>query len=337
MKGLEIAEDFFLNWGKPFLEQEFPQLAKRIAAGRFMGSDVIGADDEISQDHNWGPQFSLFLSEDDFSRSGAQLLARMNAGAPPTWKNYRVAGAGDKHVMVESVPRWIHQNIGFSEPPHQDKDWGVIVRDRRYGGCIEARESALYFLRHGALWLDNNEEFSHWRRILRYYPENVWYGRLAEECFRLWQYGEYNFVQRIARRGDLIAVPMCLGVFTESVMRIMLLLNKDYTPYWKWLAHEFRKLECAEHYAPLLERLLASSDTKEQVELVKQICHDIHERIFSLGIVTGKGTSPVAKYLLPLLNDHDEFTAKAAWISTTFPSIDPISEHSTLSRRESAE
>jgi len=316
MKGLEIAKDFFLNWGKPFLEQEFPQLAKRVAAGRLMGSDVIGADDEISQDHNWGPQFSLFLSEDDFSCSGEQLSERMNAGAPTKWKDYRVAGAGDKSVIVESVPRWIRQNIGFSEPPHKDEDWGLIVRDRRYGGFIEARESALYFLKHGAIWLDNNEEFSQWRRTLRYYPENVWYGRLAEESFRLWQYGEYNFVQRIAKRSDPIAISICLGEFTEGVMRMMLLLNKDYTPYWKWLAHEFRKLECAEQYAPLLERLLAPRDTDEQVELVKQLCGDIHERILSLGIVTGKGTSPFAKYLLPLVNDHDEFTAKAAWMSS---------------------
>ena len=97
---------------------------------------------------------------------------------------------------------------------------------------------------------------------------------------------------------------------------MLLLLNKDYTPYWKWLAHEFRKLESAKQYAPLLERLLASGDTEEQVELVKRICGDIHEQILSLGIATGKGTSPFARYLLPLFNDHDEFMAKAAWMSS---------------------
>lgn len=316
MKGIDIAKDFFLNWGKPFLEQEFPQLAKRVAAGRILGSDVIGADDEISQDHNWGPQFSLFLSEDDFSRSGKQLSEAMNAGAPQKWKGHRVDGAGDQSVIIESVPRWIRGHIGFSELPHKDEDWGLIVRDRRYGGFIEARESTLYFLRHGAIWLDNNEEFSRWRETLSYYPENVWYGRLAEESFRLWQYGEYNFVQRTAKRGDPIAISLCLGEFTEGVMRMMMLLNKEYTPYWKWLAHKFRKLDCAKQYTPPLEQLLASGDSEEQAKLVKQICGDIHDQILSLGIVTGKGTSPYAEYLLPLLNDHDEFMAKATWMSS---------------------
>ena len=34
MKGLEIAEDFFLNWGEPFLEQEFPALMERYEQNR---------------------------------------------------------------------------------------------------------------------------------------------------------------------------------------------------------------------------------------------------------------------------------------------------------------
>lgn len=55
MKGLTVAKDFFLNWGLPFLETEYLDITKRLAAGRFQGSDVIGADDEISylfEDHH---------------------------------------------------------------------------------------------------------------------------------------------------------------------------------------------------------------------------------------------------------------------------------------------
>jgi catechol 2,3-dioxygenase-like lactoylglutathione lyase family enzyme len=51
VKGLEIARDFFSSWGRPFLTAEFPDLADRVAAGRILGSDVLGGDDEISRDH----------------------------------------------------------------------------------------------------------------------------------------------------------------------------------------------------------------------------------------------------------------------------------------------
>lgn len=315
MKGLEIAKDYFLNWGLPFLEQEFPELTKRIAAGRFGGSDVIGADDEISRDHNWGPQFSLLLSEGDFHEVGVTLSTTMNQAAPKEWLGFHLDGAGDENVHVECAPDQIRQSIGFSNLPTRDSDWGVVVRDRRVGGFVEARESALYFLKHGAVWLDNNEEFSRWRSVLDYYPENVWYGRLADESFRVWQHGEYNFVQRIAKRGDPLAIALFLGQFTEGVIRLLLLLNKDYTPYRKWLAYAFRQLRDAESYTSSLEALHITTDISQKVELVQRISHDLHQKMVEMGVVSGNGVSEYAKCLLPLFNDYEELTQKASWMA----------------------
>jgi hypothetical protein len=310
VKGLAIAKDFFLKWGLPFLEKEFPYLVGHMAAGRFSGSDVLGADDQISSDHNWGPQFSLFLSEEDYDNHAEALSERMNGSAPKRWQGYWFDGAGDKNVLVENVPYWIERQIGFTKPPQSDQEWGVIVRDRRVGGSVETRESALYYLKHGALWLDNNKEFAQWRKALEKYPEEVWFARLGEECFRLWQYGEYNFLQRIAKRGDPIAIAMCLGEFAEGVMHMMLLLQREYTPYWKWLTREFRGLERGAHYAPLLESLLRSTDAAEQSELVAQICHDVHQELLALGVVSGRGEYQT----MPLFNAHHELMAKATWM-----------------------
>ena len=166
-----------MNWGLPFLEKEFPDLVGRITAGRIEGSDVIGGDDQISRDHNWGPQFSLFLSAEEYDKHAEEVSEKMNRSALPKWKGCWVDGAGDKNVLVEHVPHWIEENIGFAKLPQSDQDWGIIVRDRRFGGSVEARESALYFLRHGALWLDTNEEFAQWRKALERYPEQVWFAR----------------------------------------------------------------------------------------------------------------------------------------------------------------
>jgi len=87
MKGLEIARDFFFSWGHPFLTAQFPDLADRAAAGRILGSDVLGADDEISRDHDWGPQLDLFLSAGDYAAFGEQLSRAMNTAAPNPWKD----------------------------------------------------------------------------------------------------------------------------------------------------------------------------------------------------------------------------------------------------------
>jgi hypothetical protein len=117
MKGLEIAKEFYSSWGKEYLEKSFPELVERVAVGRISGSDVIGADDEISKDHNWGPQFTIFLSDKDHAKHGEKLSEVMNAEAPNPWKGYRLDGAGDKSVNVESIPNWIKSWVGLSEPP----------------------------------------------------------------------------------------------------------------------------------------------------------------------------------------------------------------------------
>jgi uncharacterized protein DUF4037 len=292
MKGLEIARDFFFSWGRPFLTAQFPDLAGRVAAGRMLGSDVLGGDDEISRDHDWGPQFDLFLSADDFAAFGGELARVMNAAAPNPWKGSRLAGAGDTSVRVESIPEWFRKYLKLTRFPLDAADWPP-----------SSVESGLYFVRHGEVWVDGTGELSRWRSALHRYPEEVLRSRLAEECFRIWQHGEYNFVQRMARRRDPIAIAICLGEFVTAVMRIVLLMSGDFTPYWKWLAFEFRKRPEAQPYVKMLDELVSIRHIDRQVEIVQSVCGLVHRQLLDGGWVTGAGGNP---YLLPLLNDKLE-------------------------------
>jgi len=292
MTGLEIARDFFFSWGRPFLSAQFPDAAGAFAAGRITGSDVLGGDDEISPDHDWGPQFDLFLSVGDYAASGERISRAMNQAAPNPWKGYRLAGAGDKSVRVESVPGWFFKYLKLERFPATAADWPP-----------PAAESGLYFLRHGEIWLDGSGEISRWRAALHEYPEEIVRARLAEECFRVWHHGEYNFVQRMARRRDPLAIAVCLGEFVTGVMRIVLLMSRDFTPYWKWLAFEFRKRPEAQPYVSLLEELVSIRAIERQVEIVQSVCALVHRQLIDGGWVTGEGGNP---YLLPLLNDKLE-------------------------------
>lgn len=267
----------------------------RIAAGRIAGSDVLGADDEISRDHDWGPQFDLFLSAEDFAAFGEPLSRAMNDAAPNPWKGHRLAGAGDRSVRVESIPGWFQKHLKLARIPLVAADW-----PRASPGS----ESGLYFLRHGEIWVDGTGELGKWRSALHLYPEEILRARIAEECFRVWHHGEYNFVQRMARRRDPLAIAICLGEFVSGVMRIVLLMNRDFTPYWKWLAFEFRKRPEAQPYTALLEELVSVRTIDRQVEIVQTVCALVHRQLVDGGWVTGEGGNP---YLLPLLKDYLEF------------------------------
>ncbi len=255
---------------------------------------MLGGDDEISRDHDWGPQFDLFLSADDYAAFGEPLSRAMNEAAPNPWKGYRLAGAGDRSVRVESIPGWFQNAFQLARPPLTTSDWPATS---------PVSESVLYFLRHGDIWLDGTGELSQWRAALHEYPAEILRARLAEECFRVWHHGEYNFVQRMARRRDPIAIALCLGEFVSGVMRIVMLAARDFTPYWKWLAYEFRKRPEAPAYVPLLEELVSCGVIERQVEIVQSVCALVHRQLVDGGWVTGNGGNP---YLLPLLNDNIE-------------------------------
>ncbi|MCR5563122.1 MAG: hypothetical protein K6F46_07110, partial [Desulfovibrio sp.] len=64
MKGLELAERFYTTC-RPRLMQAMPRVMARAAAGLAgEGSECFGLDDEISQDHDFGAAFCLWLPKD---------------------------------------------------------------------------------------------------------------------------------------------------------------------------------------------------------------------------------------------------------------------------------
>lgn len=64
IKGMELCEIFFHTQVQPIIREFAPQIP--IAAGRLdYGSDVLGYDTELSRDHAWGPQVTLYLQEAD--------------------------------------------------------------------------------------------------------------------------------------------------------------------------------------------------------------------------------------------------------------------------------
>jgi len=66
---------------------------------------------------------------------------------------------------------------------------------------------------------------------------------------------------------------------------LCLLLNDDYTPYWKWLATEFRKLPDIEELDRNLVGLTTNSDLWVQAGHVKAICRDMFMRLAAKGLI----------------------------------------------------
>jgi hypothetical protein len=56
--GVALARGFYEQAVRPIVERAFPGLV-HIAARIGRGSEVLGYDDEVSRDHDWGPRVEL--------------------------------------------------------------------------------------------------------------------------------------------------------------------------------------------------------------------------------------------------------------------------------------
>lgn len=272
-KGLEIAQTFFQEWGLTYLHKNFPHLEKRVMAGLFHGSQIYGADDELSQDHGWGPMFTLFLSEKDYTAYGEELARRVHIDAPREWQGFHFHFPRE-NIDVTSLERFFKDELGY-----EDADTWQKMKDRMYN-----RDFALYRIRHGHVFYDPAGEFARWRAAFHTYPRHIWLARVEQELFHVWHYGQYNFLERLTHRRDPVAIQIAIGYFTEAVMRLCLLLEHDYGPYWKWLAFEFRKRATAARFDPLLRALAETLDIEARASLVRTICDEVHQLLDQAGL-----------------------------------------------------
>lgn len=275
MKGLEISRLFASEWLLPFIDRELPELRSHVAIGRFAGSDVLAADDHLSQDHNWGPTVEVFV-DDEYAISNDELAGRINGAAPAEFLGTRRRGGQDAAVTLCRTEAYI--KALFGRVPKEPRDWLCCA------GQFEDIESVLYFLRHGTLFHDGSGRLTAMRDRYHRYPDDIHRLRLATCCYDIAHYGEYNFVWRLVERNDVIAMQIALGHFCKAVMRLHFYLDRDFAPYWKWLPHEFRRRG---YSPPIHEQLLAlpGMSPGEQASVIQSICSQLKARLQSDGVV----------------------------------------------------
>src|SRR5579859_8237176 len=88
MPGAELARRFFAGVVAPLLDRAVPGLA--YAAGRLgSGSDVLGLDDAMSRDHDWGCRLTLLV--DSGARDAVpQVRELLERELPESWKGWPV-------------------------------------------------------------------------------------------------------------------------------------------------------------------------------------------------------------------------------------------------------
>ena len=231
--GSALARLFHAEAVAPILAREFPRL--RYAAGRLgSGSDVLGLDDAMSRDHDWGNRLTLLVDEADAAAVPA-VRDRLAAQLPASWRDrpVRFATTWDRsevhRVEVATVRDFARGRLGIDPLGGLTAlDWLMLTGQ----GVLEVTA--------GPVFTDQTTELVQVREVLRWYPAEVDRYVLAAgwllTSVRLPMHG------RAADRGDEAGSRFIAGAITGSLLRLALLVHRRWTPYEKWLGTAVRGL-----------------------------------------------------------------------------------------------
>jgi hypothetical protein len=234
--GLQLAERLYRNAVAPLLHDRFPQL-RHAAALIGPGSEVLGFDTARSTDHNWGPRLQLFLPTDQRSHA-SEVVAALSEGLPQSILGYPTnlvpnADTGTRHMVINAGPiahgvdvtdaaSWFGANVGFNPA-------GQISTEQWLATPTQNLATAT----GGALFHDDIGELTTARRNLAWYPIDVWRYVLACQWQRIAE--EEPFLGRCGEVGDDLGSTVIAARLVRDLMRLILLQNRRYPPYNKWL------------------------------------------------------------------------------------------------------
>ena len=260
ISGLKLARAFWTQVGKPMIAAKYPQYVARIAAGLVgHGSECYGFDDAYSQDHDFGPRFCLWLSDEDYAVIGEQLQTDYDA-LP---RDFSIDAQG--HAVFSTNTSAIATDHG-TPSPITPRAQGVNRRDGvfRIGDFFESitgyrtapaqtsphewlmlDEATLAAATNGEVFADPTGQFSKTRQGFKDMPDDVRLALISKRLGMIAQAGQYN-LPRSLKRGDGAAAWLSIHEFVNAASSLVFLINvpmvAGYLPYYKWQFAALRKL-----------------------------------------------------------------------------------------------
>jgi hypothetical protein len=264
MRGLEIAERYYREYGVPMIEQKLGNYKEKIAAGLVgEGSQCYGFDDEISRDHDWGPEFCIWLNRQDYVAISSKLKDELS-GLPADFEGIgprKMTEWGTGRVGVFEIGEFYRKFIGFDHVPTTLKEWRIIP------------EISLAAATNGKVFTDPLGEFTAFREGLKsFYPEDIRLKKIASRCMSLAQLGQYNFIRCIQRK-EFVAAQYVEAQFFAQVISLIFLLNRQYMPFYKWMHRAMKGLPIlGEVVYKLLGDIATSYGAAKKSRLLEETC-----------------------------------------------------------------
>lgn len=250
VSGMELSRAFYEQCGRPMIAEKFPEYEGKIAVGLVgKGSDCFGYDDASSTDHDWGPEFCMWVTEETYAAIGKELEAAYE-GLPTEFNGYKRM---KKKVAKErrglfTIPDFFTKSVGA--PCYEQVNWRGM------------HDYSLAAVTNGEIFRDDEGIFSAEReKFFSGYPENIRYLKMADSAAKFSQAGQYNY-QRMLKRGDKVTAQIMMADCAREAMKLQHYIDGVFPPHDKWLCRSLAASEKGRVLAGLLEGL---PDTVEEI------------------------------------------------------------------------
>lgn len=311
VSGMDLSRNFYEEYGKSMIQEQFPEYAARIAVGfAGEGSDRFGFDDAFSEDHDYGAGFSLWLTDEDYEAIGKELqqayekLEQQYAKRTEQvlWTSHSKGRFG-----VQRIHDFYETLTGYPEGPVTQEEWTQVAEERLAASV------------NGEVFLDDLGEFTRIRnQIKRYYPMKIWLLKLAQYTSLFGQYGQYNY-KRMSKRKDWTAAGLMREKAVEYALHSVYLINGQFCPHDKWLLKGVEGFEICDGMKNLCEQLILTDirSVEENCKILEQIAACLLEGMIAQGFVYPRKTGDI----LYLENYGTELAEKAELTDRTIEEL----------------
>jgi Domain of unknown function (DUF4037) len=248
VSGAALSRMYYDELVGPAVAARWPGLPH--AAGRLgSGSDVLGFDDDLSQDHDWGLRLNLLVP----TNVAGEVDAYLDTVLPDRFGGYptRFATTWDPQVrhrvQVEDVCTFVASRTGITASD------SVSVAE-----WLSLTGQAVLEVTAGPVFVDTAGELTAARERLAWYPDDVWAYVVATDWARLGQ--ELPLVGRTAELGDDLGSRVIASRLADVAMHLAHLVERRWPPYAKWIGTSLNRLPSAGTVAKPLLRSLDARD-----------------------------------------------------------------------------
>lgn len=261
--GMELSEKYYQKYGIPMIEEKFKDYEDKIAVGLVgEGSDCFGYDDELSFDHDSGPDFCMWVTKETYEKIGKQLEEEYKK-IPKEFmgreRNTTAMGNGRRGVLV--ISDFYEKYVGDSEADNIDYSQ---VEDYSIACAV-----------NGKVFRDDEGIFTKIRnRILLGYPKKIRLLKLAEDVANFTQYGLYNY-KRMKQRGDDLAATILISDCCKYAMKMYHHIYNVFPPHNKWLHKSTLDIPDGNRVIYYIEAAINKDANGEDAGIVEKVLDDL--------------------------------------------------------------